>query len=258
MENIINNLVSIIIPTYNNQNTICRAIDSCFNQTYQNIEILVIDDGSTDNTKEILKKYKNDLRFNYYYQENQERSTARNHGLDLAKGEYIQFLDSDDEIYPTKIEKQVSFLNTHPEYFLVYCGVEYKDDLEQIIHTLEPKIDGPIDDEILKRNFFVVHSPIFRKTNVRFDINMNRLEDWQFWIYIVKKKKVAYIDEILCDIFIEKQVSKKYVINMIKGEISLYTKLRKKIHYFSKNNFLLLYYQFKRVVYLIFHILRRE
>ncbi len=240
-------LVSIIIPTYNNANTICRAVDSCVNQTYKNIEIIVIDDGSTDNTKDVLSKYNKDERFKYIYQENQERSAARNHGLDIAKGKYIQFLDSDDEIYPTKIEKQVDFLDANPEYLLVYCGVEYKNELEQITHTLEPKIEGNIDYEILKGNFLVIHSPLFRKTDVRFDTKINRLEDWEFWINIVKNNKVVYLNEVLCQVSLSLQVTNKYKKEMIFGEIYIYNKLIKSLKY---NIFYCLIYLLKRYIVL--------
>lgn len=252
-------LVSIIIPTYNNANTICRSIDSCINQTYKNIEIIIIDDGSTDNTKEVLSRYNSDERFKYIYQENQERSAARNHGLDLAKGEYIQFLDSDDTLYPEKLEKQVNFLDENQDYFLVYCGVEYKNELGQITHTLEPNINGNIDYEILKGNFITIHSPLFRKTDVRFDEKINRLEDWKFWIYAIKNKKIAYIDEILCDVNIvkNKQHSKKYRIDMLKGDILLYSHLIRDFKNFSGQIFLLLYYQFKRVLYIVYNILKK-
>lgn len=249
------NLVSIIIPTYNNANTICRAVDSCINQTYQNIEIIVIDDGSMDNTKEILSKYNEDNRFRYIYQENQERSVARNHGLDIAKGKYIQFLDSDDELYPTKIEKQVSFLDANPEYFLVYCGVEYKNELGQTTHTLEPKIDGNIDYEILKGNFLVINSPLFRKIGVRFDTKINRLEDWKFWIYVIQNKKIAYIDEILCDVYIEKQLSKKYVLKMLQGDINIYSELLKNAQFRKyKSKFIVL--KLKKYMQYFYHFIK--
>lgn len=219
------NLVSIIIPTYNNANTICRSVDSCINQTYGNIEIIVIDDGSTDNTKEVLSKYNSDERFKYIYQDNQERSTARNHGLDVAKGKYIQFLDSDDEIYPTKIEKQVNFLDANPEYFLVYCGVEYKNELGQITHTLEPKINGNIDYKILNNNFFAIHSPLFHNSDIRFNQQINRLEDWMYWIDLTKNKNVFYISDLLCIVNINKQSTYSYVVEMLLGEVALYKKL---------------------------------
>ena len=88
-------LFSIIIPTYNRANFICTAIESVIGQTYKNWELIIVDDGSTDNTKEIVLSF-NDDRVRYIYQENQERSAARNNGINNAKGDYICFLDSDD------------------------------------------------------------------------------------------------------------------------------------------------------------------
>ena len=249
------NLVSIIIPTYNNADTISRAVNSCINQTYKNIEIIVIDDGSTDNTKEVLNRYSSDERFKYIYQENQERSAARNHGLDVSKGEYIQFLDSDDEIYPTKIEKQVNFLDTNPEYFLVYCGAEYKNELGQVTHTLEPKIDGNTDYQILKRNFLAIHSPLFRRTNIRFDTKINRLEDWKFWIYATKEKKISYMNEILCDVYIEKQLSRSYILKMLKGDIYIYSELLKNPVFKNYNSRIILF-KLKRYIQYFYHYIK--
>lgn len=244
------NLVSIIIPTYNNVDTICQAVDSCINQTYKNIEIIVIDDGSTDNTKKVLNKYLSDERFKYIYQENQERSAARNHGLDIAKGEYIQFLDSDDRLYPSKIEKQVNFLDSNPEYFLVYCGVEYIDKNGKCINTLEKGYENIVQIQLLKGNFITIHAPLTRKNNIRFNVNSNRLEDWEYWISSIKTKKIGYIDKILCAVTIDVQIKKDYIINMIKNEIKIYDKLLldKSL---GINIFFLLIFKYKRYISLI-------
>ena len=87
---------SIIIPTYNRAHVLAKAIESVINQRYTNWELIIIDDGSNDNTREVVQQF-NDPRINYVYQENTERSQARNNGIKLAKGLYICFLDSDDE-----------------------------------------------------------------------------------------------------------------------------------------------------------------
>ena len=98
---------SIILPTFNRANFITKAIESVINQTYKNWELIVIDDGSTDNTEEIIQKFiKKEKRITYYYQKNQERSAARNNGIKRAKGDYICFLDSDDLYYPTHIDQR--------------------------------------------------------------------------------------------------------------------------------------------------------
>ena len=90
-------LFSIIIPTYNREKFISIAIESVKNQLFQNWELIVIDDGSTDNTKNIVKHYLSDSRIKYVYQENQERSASRNNGVNIANGKWICFLDSDDK-----------------------------------------------------------------------------------------------------------------------------------------------------------------
>src|SRR5689334_8143428 len=99
-------LVSIIIPTYNRSTLLLRAINSALGQTHRNIEVIVIDDGSTDDTQRVLKSL-TDTRINCYLTRNQGASAARNYGLQRSKGEYITFLDSDDEYYPEKIERQL-------------------------------------------------------------------------------------------------------------------------------------------------------
>lgn len=90
---------SIIMPTYNREKTIGRAIKSVLNQSYKNWELIVVDDGSTDNTNDEINKIK-DSRLKYFFQENKGRSSARNSGISLSSGDFICFLDSDDKYYP--------------------------------------------------------------------------------------------------------------------------------------------------------------
>jgi len=118
-------LVSVIIPTYNRAELVAQAVESVLNQTYRKIEIIVVDDGSTDNTREVLRKYQGEVK--YIYQQRSERSKARNEGFRHSKGDCIAFLDSDDVWLPTKIEKQVEVLNEQPDVGLVYTGVQFID-----------------------------------------------------------------------------------------------------------------------------------
>ncbi|MBV6627760.1 MAG: glycosyltransferase family 2 protein [Rivularia sp. (in: Bacteria)] len=112
--------VSVIIPTYNRAHLVQDAVESVLNQTYQDFELIVIDDGSTDNTKEVLAVYKDKLA--YIYQENRGRSSARNHGIKIAQGEYIAFLDSDDVWFPDKLERQVPILEYAPSDVVLVHG----------------------------------------------------------------------------------------------------------------------------------------
>lgn len=104
----LNPLVSAVVPTYNRENEVCRAVDSILGQTYKNIEIIVIDDGSTDGSQSRLRKYGDRIRF--VRQTNAGPSAARNHGIRLSRGELVAFLDSDDIWLPKKIERQVSIM----------------------------------------------------------------------------------------------------------------------------------------------------
>ena len=112
-------IVSVIIPTYNRADLIRETIDSVLSQTYPEFEILICDDGSTDNTQEIINSY-NDSRIKYLYQKNSGLpAKARNLGLQVAKGSYIAFVDSDDIWLPTKLAKQIQILQKKPQIMAV-------------------------------------------------------------------------------------------------------------------------------------------
>lgn len=124
-------LVSVIIPTYNRADLVREAIQSVLDQTYQNFEIIVVDDGSTDGTEQVLAPYKD--RIIYIYQENQGGAAARNTGIKVAKGEYIAFLDSDDLWFPQKLEKQVEILDKNQDISVVYSNIIKIDENNKII-----------------------------------------------------------------------------------------------------------------------------
>ena len=112
--------VSVIIPVYNCERYISEAIESILVQTYESYEIIVIDDGSTDNTPLALQPYIETIH--YVYQENQGVSAARNHGIDLAQGELIAFLDADDFFLPDKLTAQVGVFDAQPNLGIVHSG----------------------------------------------------------------------------------------------------------------------------------------
>lgn len=113
---------SIIIPTYNRAHTIRKPIDSIINQSFGDWELIIVDDGSTDNTKSVVDSY-TDTRIKYGWQENQERSAARNHGIKLANGEWICFQDSDDEYLPDHLEVLYNGICRFPEYKVLRTGM---------------------------------------------------------------------------------------------------------------------------------------
>jgi glycosyltransferase involved in cell wall biosynthesis len=118
-------LVSVIIATHNRAEFVGQTLKSVLDQTHKGIEVIVVDDGSTDNTADLLKQYEG--RIKYVYQERSERSKARNRGVKHSRGTYIAFLDSDDLWLPEKIERQVQLLNERPDVGVVYTDVQFID-----------------------------------------------------------------------------------------------------------------------------------
>lgn len=114
--------VSVIIPTYNREHLISRSIDSVLNQTYKDFEVIIVDDASTDNTEELIKKEYPTLIY-LRLKENMGAAVARNTGLNVARGEYIAFHDSDDEWFPEKLEKQMVVFDKFPEVGVVYTDM---------------------------------------------------------------------------------------------------------------------------------------
>lgn len=124
-------MFSVVLPTYNRADWLEQSIQSVLNQTFKDFELIIVDDGSTDNTKEVVEAFK-DPRIKYYFQENQERSAARNTGINLASGEYICFLDSDDVYLPWHLEvlvKTIKHLNYSTE--LLFTDIDEFSNLSQ-------------------------------------------------------------------------------------------------------------------------------
>ena len=125
-------LVSIIIPAYNKGSYTIKAIKSVLSQTYNNIELIVINDGSTDDTHELLKKII-DKRFIFYDIKNSGACTARNYGINKSNGKYLSFLDCDDTYEKNKIEKSISVLERNREYKFIYTDVNFIDKNDNIV-----------------------------------------------------------------------------------------------------------------------------
>jgi len=160
-----NPAVSIIVATYNREEYICKAIDSVLNQSYKNFEIIIIDDGSTDNTKNILKPYLELGSIKYIYQENKGSVIARDNAIKNAQGKYIAILDSDDFWFDgNKLEKQVKFFEKNPDYVLVGGGIIKIDNRgSEVGRFLPPEKDADIRKLILLNNIFIHSASMFKK-----------------------------------------------------------------------------------------------
>lgn len=196
-------LVSVVIPMYNRERTIQRAVDSVLNQTYKNIEVLVVDDGSTDNSVQMLDKYNNDVRVKVFCQEtNQGANAARNRGIREAKGEYIAFHDSDDEWLPEKIEKQLKYMK-EKQLAVSFCAFKrYHNDAVQIIPDISKELTSQNIRKKLKRGniigtpTLVIHRKVIENVGM-FDEEMPRLQDYEYVIRIARKYDIGFINEVL-------------------------------------------------------------
>jgi glycosyltransferase involved in cell wall biosynthesis len=197
--------VSIIIPTYNRAHMIERSIQSVFNQTYQYFEIIVIDDGSIDNTKDIIskliKKYNtNSRKIKYYHQYNSGACVARNKGLLLSSGDYIQFLDSDDFIEKNKIKTQLKKIEKENTP-CVLCDFQYIDYLGNVIKSV--KNDGNIHEYVSNFRSVSIMTPLIKKTSILSSLKWNpklrRNQDMDFiFRYFLSIENVSYTPGFFC------------------------------------------------------------
>lgn len=189
--------VSVIIPTYNNAGYISDAIDSVLTQTYDDYEIIVIDDGSTDDTKKVLEKYNSKIR--YFYQANKGISAARNRGMAEAKGEYIALLDSDDIWFPEKIAMQVETLERNKQIGLVGSLLKVVDRYGNSLGTTKPKkspgnsFENGLIDGCPAPSSFVIRRECFDVIGL-FDEGLEMFEDLDLYLRISKKYMIRNID----------------------------------------------------------------
>ncbi len=174
-------LISIIVPVYNVIKYLRHCIESIVNQTYTNLEIILVDDGSNDESEKVCDEYKNkDSRIIVIHQENRGLSAARNAGLDICKGKYISFVDSDDYIEPDFIECLYSSIIEN-SVKVSMCNINYVDENSQIIGTEKwDNIDIMSGRDILKQNKDFIHSVVCNKLysieiwkDLRFPIRKN-------------------------------------------------------------------------------------
>lgn len=196
--------VSVIIPTYNRRELVQRAIDTVLTQTRPVQEILVIDDGSTDGTGEALSRaFGNRIR--YVYRSNGGVSSARNHGLSLARGRYLALLDSDDEWLPRKTELQVGWLEARPEFGMVLCDVTRMNAERVDVERFSRREQIPVDGQVLKwvmLNPSLVPASVMMRREVYetvggFDESLPTGEDLDFHLKVAARWPIGVVEEPL-------------------------------------------------------------
>ncbi len=185
-------LVSIIITSYNHAQYLPEALESVFGQTYKNIECIVVDDGSTDGTRNLMLQYPN---VTYVYQDNSGLSAARNKGASACKGDYIIFLDADDWLYPDAVATQVRFFSQHTEAAFVAGSHDKINDQKSILPFEESIVPDDCYTALLHGNFIGMHAAVMYRKEVfdyfLFDTQLKACEDYDFYLRVARLFKIA-------------------------------------------------------------------
>lgn len=241
-------LISIIMPAYNCEDFISIAINSVLNQTYQNWELIIIDDCSTDNTSEIVMHFEIiDSRIKLdKLNENSGAAVARNRGVELSNGEYISFLDSDDVWNLEKLSYQLSYMKNNGINFSCTSYKKIDQDGKDINIIVEaPRITTYRD--LLKNNCGNSTVMYNCKTLGKFFIpNIKKRNDYVMWLQILKKENYLYgIDKVLCEHRIRSNSLSENKSSLIKYHWQVYTKIEKLSYFYSC--YLMIYWMSKTI-----------
>jgi len=215
--------VSVIIPTYNRAAFLPRALDSVIAQTWRDWEIVLVDDGSTDDTSRVAEEYARRLgsRLIFLQQGNHGASHARNCGIEASGGRFIAFLDSDDEFVPTKLERQLELFSLCPDLGLVFSDYAFVDlngmrhdsafatkctharsVTTELVGVRQYRCDQTLFDRLLEKYFIATIVGMVRREllgqNVRFHESLRYAEEWLFYLQLAWRAPAGFIDEPLC------------------------------------------------------------
>ena len=198
-------LVSIVVPVYNGEQYLEQTVESILNQDYRNIELILIDDGSSDKSAEIMRKLeKSDARIRPFYNKNGGVANARNFGIAQANAEFIAFCDQDDLWLPTKLAKQIPLFE-NPKIGLVYCGAIAKYEMynKQSKPSFDNKYKGDVFSQLVKLNMFTCCTAVARKTYLEQvggfddDRTLMGVDDWHLWLKLAMACEFDYVEEHL-------------------------------------------------------------
>ena len=220
-------MVSVIIPSYNREKTIERAVMSVLNQTYKDLELIVVDECSKDNTVEVLKSIKDDRFKIIELEKNSGACVARNVGVENAQGDYIAFQDSDDEWLLDKLEKQMAIFEKE-KVDLVFCAFNR--------FGLGKNLTCPkLSEGIVERKTLLEDSRISTQTlvgkkecfeNVKFDPEMPRLQDYDITIRLSKKYSIYFVNEPLVNMYVQNDSISISKNKMIRAETIIFSKYK--------------------------------
>jgi glycosyltransferase involved in cell wall biosynthesis len=198
-------LVTVVVPVYNGEQYLEKTVVSILSQNHQNIELILVDDGSSDKSAKIMQKLeKTDTRIKPFYNGNGGVASARNFGVNQAKGEFIAFCDQDDLWLPDKISKQIPLFN-NPKIGLVYSGAIAKYEMynKESKPSFAHKYKGDVFSQLVKLNMFTCCTAVVRKTyfdqvgGFDDDRALMGVDDWHLWLKLAMVCKFDYVEEYL-------------------------------------------------------------
>ncbi len=236
-----NPFISVIVPTYNRATLIAETLRSMQNQQYDNYEIIVVDDGSTDNTEDVVKSVA-DIRTQYVRKQNGERAAARNFGAALAKGAYVNFFDSDDIALPNHLSKAAELISKYkmPEWF--HLGFAWANSNKEIFKRVDNYSGDTLNNIIHKGNPFgcndvFVRKDIFLMHKFNEDRKLTASEDYELWLRLAARYPLYYSNEITSLLIDHAQRS----VRNVKVDV-LITRMRSLVHYINEDEVARKYY----------------
>lgn len=201
-------LVSIIVPTYNRAGLLREAIESVINQEYQDWQLIVADDGSTDDSEKIVRQYQDDLRVLYFKQDNRGQAAARNLGISHASGDLIAFLDSDNRWLPHKLAAQVSYMDQHPNVDVLYGETERIDGSGRTWPgPIRRRFSGIVWKELLVDNFVTFNTSVVRSGKLRavggMDDTVRRGDDYDLWLRLARDSVFHFLPGVVTQYRVE-------------------------------------------------------
>jgi glycosyltransferase involved in cell wall biosynthesis len=226
-------LVSVIVPAWNAERTLLETVRSAAAQTHRNLEILIVDDGSTDRTAEIAGEFcATDDRARLIRTQNHGVAAARNRAIDEARGEWIAPLDADDLWHPEKIERQLrTFANGSRRVGMVYCWFRIIDEQGRLCEPAwAPVVEGSVFDQHLQCNFSTASAPLFRRSalgNLRYNLELRSCEDWLLQLQIAAAHEIACAPAFLLGYRTGPNNMSSNKVRMIDAHIQMYEIIRR-------------------------------
>ncbi|MCM3693177.1 glycosyltransferase family 2 protein [Neobacillus niacini] len=197
--------ISVVIPTYNRAGIIKESIKSVLDQTLAPLEIIIVDDFSTDNTKDVIDSF-NNPKIKYVLNKfSKGANGARNTGIKLAQGTYIAFQDSDDIWLPNKLELQIKYMIENPEVDMCFCSLNIINGPRRIVPKRKVQFTE-IEKELRKNNFISTQAIFIKKEvamNTLFDEELLRFQDWDFCLRVAKSYTIGHLDSPLVDVEVQ-------------------------------------------------------